>query len=232
MLPRLVVLSGAGISAESGIPTFRDFNGLWNNYRIEDVASPEGWRKNPQLVLDFYNMRRKDAQKAQPNRAHYVLAELQEDFDVTVVTQNVDDLHERAGSKNVIHLHGSLFKMRSSKDESLVFDIKEDIKLGDKCPLGSQLRPHIVWFGEAVPLIETAAEIVAAADAFIVVGTSLQVYPAAGLIEETRDAIPKFVVDTKIPYISPRLGFTALEGKASQGMERVKDELRRIFAKQ
>ncbi|WP_250631539.1 SIR2 family NAD-dependent protein deacylase [Rhodoflexus caldus] len=232
MLPRLVVLSGAGISAESGIPTFRDFNGLWNNYRIEDVASPEGWRKNPQLVLDFYNMRRKDAQKAQPNRAHYVLAELQEDFDVTVVTQNVDDLHERAGSKNVIHLHGSLFKMRSSKDESLVFDIKEDIKLGDKCPLGSQLRPHIVWFGEAVPLIETAAEIVASADAFIVVGTSLQVYPAAGLIEETRDAIPKFVVDTKIPYISPRLGFNALEGKASEGMERVKDELRRIFAKQ
>lgn len=232
MLPRLVVLSGAGISAESGIPTFRDFNGLWNNYRIEDVASPEGWRKNPQLVLDFYNMRRKDAQKAQPNRAHYVLAELQEDFDVTVVTQNVDDLHERAGSKNVIHLHGSLFKMRSSKDESLVFDIKEDIKLGDKCPLGSQLRPHIVWFGEAVPLIETAAEIVATADAFIVVGTSLQVYPAAGLIEETRDAIPKFVVDTKIPYISPHLGFTAFEGKASEGMERVKDELRRIFAKQ
>ncbi len=232
MPPRLVVLSGAGISAESGIPTFRDFNGLWNNYRIEDVASPEGWRKNPQLVLDFYNMRRKDAKKAQPNRAHYILAELQTDFDVTVITQNVDDLHERAGSKNVIHLHGSLFKMRSSKDESLVFDIKEDIKWGDKCPLGSQLRPHIVWFGEAVPLIETAAEIAATADAFIVVGTSLQVYPAAGLIEETRDDIPKFVVDTKIPYISPRLGFIALEGKASQGMERVKDELRRIFAKQ
>jgi NAD-dependent deacetylase len=232
MLPRLVVLSGAGISAESGIPTFRDFNGLWNNYRIEDVASPEGWRKNPQLVLDFYNMRRKDAQKAQPNRAHYVLAELQEDFDVTVVTQNVDDLHERAGSKNVIHLHGSLFKMRSSKDESLVFDIKDDIKLGDKCPLGSQLRPHIVWFGEAVPLIEAAAETVAAADVFIVVGTSLQVYPAAGLIEETREGIPKFIVDTQIPYVSPRLGFTAFEGKASEGMEHVKNELRRIFAKQ
>ncbi|MCS7019861.1 MAG: NAD-dependent deacylase [Cytophagales bacterium] len=230
MLPRLVVLSGAGISAESGIPTFRDFNGLWENHRIEDVASPEGWRKNPQLVLDFYNMRRKAAQKAQPNRAHYVLAELQEDFEVTVVTQNVDDLHERAGSKNVIHLHGSLFKMRSSKDESLVFDIKEDIKWGDKCPLGSQLRPHIVWFGEAVPLIETAAEIVAMADAFIVVGTSLQVYPAAGLIHEARRGIPKFIVDTKIPYVSPQLGFTAFEGKASQGMERVKDELRRIFA--
>jgi NAD-dependent deacetylase len=182
------------------------------------------------LVLDFYNKRRRDAKSVQPNRAHYVLAELQSDFDVTVITQNVDDLHERAGSKNVIHLHGSLFKMRSSRDESLVFDIEEDIKLGDKCPLGSQLRPHIVWFGEAVPLIETAAEIVAMADAFVVVGTSLQVYPAAGLIEEARAAIPKFIVDTKIPYISPRLGFTAFEGKASEGMERVKDELRRIFA--
>jgi NAD-dependent deacetylase len=230
MRPVLVVLSGAGISAESGIPTFRDYNGLWENHRIEDVASPEGWRKNPQLVLDFYNKRRRDAKSVQPNRAHYVLAELQSDFDVTVITQNVDDLHERAGSKNVIHLHGSLFKMRSSRDESLVFDIEEDIKLGDKCPLGSQLRPHIVWFGEAVPLIETAAEIVAMADAFVVVGTSLQVYPAAGLIEEARAAIPKFIVDTKIPYISPRLGFTAFEGKASEGMERVKDELRRIFA--
>lgn len=230
MLPRLVILSGAGISAESGIPTFRDYNGLWNNYRIEDVASPEGWRKNPQLVLDFYNMRRKDAKSVQPNRAHEVLAELQNDFNVTIITQNVDDLHERAGSQNVVHLHGSLFKMRSSRDESLVFDIEEDIKLGDKCPLGSQLRPHIVWFGEAVPLIETAAEIVAMADAFIVVGTSLQVYPAAGLIEETPAAIPKFIVDTNIPYVSPRLGFTAFEGKASEGMERVKDELRRIFA--
>jgi NAD-dependent deacetylase len=230
MRPVLVVLSGAGISAESGIPTFRDYNGLWENHRIEDVASPEGWRKNPQLVLDFYNKRRRDAKSVQPNRAHYVLAELQSDFDVTVITQNVDDLHERAGSKNVIHLHGSLFKMRSSRDESLIFDIEEDIKLGDKCPLGSQLRPHIVWFGEAVPLIETAAEIVAMADAFVVVGTSLQVYPAAGLIEEARAAIPKFIVDTKIPYISPRLGFTAFEGKASEGMERVKDELRRIFA--
>ncbi|WP_448520388.1 SIR2 family NAD-dependent protein deacylase [Rhodoflexus sp.] len=230
MLPRLVILSGAGISAESGIPTFRDYNGLWNNYRIEEVASPEGWRKNPQAVLDFYNMRRRDAQSVQPNRAHYVLAELQADFDVVIITQNVDDLHERAGSKNVVHLHGSLFKMRSSLDESLVFDIKDDIRLGDTCPLGSQLRPHIVWFGEAVPLIETAAEIVATADAFVVVGTSLQVYPAAGLIEETRTGIPKFIVDTKIPYVSPRLGFTALEGKASEGMERVKDELRRIFA--
>lgn len=231
MLPHLVVLSGAGISAESGIPTFRDSNGLWQNYRLEDVATPEAWQRNPQLVLDFYNMRRREAQKVQPNRAHYVLAELQSDFDVTVITQNVDDLHERAGSKKVIHLHGSLFQMRSTADESLVFDIYDDMKLGDKCPLGSQLRPHIVWFGELVPLIETAAKITASADAFVVVGTSLQVYPAAGLIEETRDGIPKFIVDTKIPYVSPRLGFTPFEGKASQGMERVKEELRRIFAR-
>jgi len=230
MLPRLVILSGAGISAESGIPTFRDSNGLWENHRVEDVATPEAWRKNPQLVLDFYNMRRRAAKVAQPNRAHYVLAELQSDFDVTVITQNVDDLHERAGSKNVLHLHGSLFKMRSTRDESLIFDVEGDMKLGDTCPLGSQLRPHIVWFGEPVPLIETAAEIVAQADAFVVVGTSLQVYPAAGLVEETRQAIPKFIVDTKIPYISPRLGFTAIEGKASQGMEQVKHQLRRIFA--
>ncbi|MCS6968439.1 MAG: Sir2 family NAD-dependent protein deacetylase [Cytophagales bacterium] len=232
MPPKLVVLSGAGISAESGIKTFRDAGGLWEQYRIEEVATPEAWRNNPGLVLEFYNARRRQARQAQPNRAHYILAELQQDFDVTIITQNVDDLHERAGSRNVIHLHGSLFKMRSTADESLVFDIYEDMKLGDTCPLGSQLRPHIVWFGEYVPLIETAAEIVSEADAFVVVGTSLQVYPAAGLVNEAPAGIPKFVVDVNIPYISPVLGFTPIEAPASVGMEQVKEQLRRIFALQ
>src|SRR5688572_9286591 len=180
---KIVVLSGAGISAESGIPTFRDSNGLWEGFDVMEVATPQGWDKNPDLVLDFYNQRRKKALEVKPNRGHEILAELEKDFDVTVVTQNVDNLHERAGSSHVIHLHGSLFESRSCKDESLVYPIKGwELKRGDLCEKGSQLRPNIVWFGEMVPLMEVAARHASRADIFLVVGTSMVVYPAAGLI--------------------------------------------------
>jgi len=180
---KLVVLSGAGISAESGLKTFRDSDGLWEGHDVMEVATPRGWRSNPQLVLDFYNMRRKDVATASPNAAHYGLAKLQNEFDVTIITQNIDDLHERAGSKNVLHLHGEIFKMRSERDEELVYEIRGDIKLGDKADDGSQLRPNIVWFEEPVPMIEAAIPVVYSADIFVVVGTSLVVYPAAGVIK-------------------------------------------------
>ncbi len=224
-MKKLVVLSGAGISAESGIPTFRDAGGLWEGYDIMEVASPQGWRKNPALVLDFYNQRRKAAKQAQPNKAHQIIKRLEDYFEVTVITQNVDDLHEKAGSTNVIHLHGSLFKMRSSLDEDLIFDIEDDIKLGDKCPKGSQLRPHIVWFGELVPLIPLAAEISAEADIFIVVGTSLQVYPAAGLIDYVPADTLKFLVDLNPPSVSYIKNLTVISEKASSGMEKVMEQL-------
>ncbi|HCY90217.1 MAG TPA: NAD-dependent protein deacylase, partial [Chitinophagaceae bacterium] len=181
---RLVVLSGAGISTESGLKTFRDSDGLWMGYNIEDVATPRAFQRDPQLVLDFYNMRRRDVANAQPNEAHIQLAKLEEKYHVTIITQNIDDLHERAGSSRVLHLHGEIFKMRSSAgpDYRHITDIRGDIKLGDLAPDQTQYRPHIVWFEEAVPMIETAAEIMQAADIFLLVGTSLQVYPAAGLI--------------------------------------------------
>lgn len=181
-MQKIVVLTGAGISAESGISTFRDANGLWENHRIEDVASPEGWQKNKSLVLDFYNQRRRQLLTVQPNAAHYALVELEKKYRVTVITQNVDDLHERAGSTHVVHLHGELLKARSTADSSLIYDWRKDITLQDKCKKGSQLRPHIVWFGEMVPMISTAQKIVATADILIIVGTSLLVYPAAGLL--------------------------------------------------
>lgn len=181
-MQKIVVLSGAGISAESGISTFRDANGLWEKHRIEDVASPEGWQKNKSLVLDFYNQRRRQLLTVQPNAAHYALVELEKKYKVTVITQNVDDLHERVGSNHVVHLHGELLKARSTADSSLIYDWKKDITLQDKCNNGSQLRPHIVWFGEMVPMISTAQKIVATADILIIVGTSLLVYPAAGLM--------------------------------------------------
>jgi NAD-dependent deacetylase len=222
----IVVLSGAGISAESGLATFRDAGGLWEGYDVMEVASIDGWRRNPGLVLEFYNMRRKAAWEAEPNDGHKALAKLEEKSDVTVITQNVDNLHEKAGSKRVIHLHGELFKCRSTKDESLVFDMKGfELKLGDKCPLGSQLRPHIVWFGEIVPMLETAAKEVMRADIFIVVGTSLQVYPAAGLIDYAADEIPKYLIDPNIPYVSPRQNLYLIEEKASVGLPRVVDEI-------
>jgi NAD-dependent deacetylase len=225
-MKKLVVLSGAGISAESGIPTFRDSGGLWEGYPVEEVATPEGWRKNPALVLDFYNQRRKKALEVKPNRGHEILAELEKDFDVTIVTQNVDNLHERAGSSKVIHLHGSLFESRSSIDESLVYTIEGwEIRLGEKCEKGSQLRPNIVWFGEMVPMMEVAAAIASTADIFLVVGTSMLVYPAAGLIDYVRPEIPKYVIDPKVPEVrhSPNLHF--IPEKASIGMEIVRRKI-------
>jgi len=229
-MKNLVVLSGAGISAESGIPTFRDSNGLWEGFRVEDVASPEGWRKDRAQVLDFYNQRRKKALEVQPNRGHEILVELEEYLNVTVVTQNVDNLHERAGSSHVIHLHGSLFESRSTLDETLVYPINGwELKLGDKCERGSQLRPNIVWFGEMVPLMEVAANYAANADVFLVVGTSMVVYPAAGLIHYVPPFAPKFVVDPNQPDIGNIRALTMIRDKASTGMARVKEELLKLL---
>jgi NAD-dependent deacetylase len=227
---KLVVLSGAGISAESGIPTFRDSDGLWEGYDVMEVATPEGWRKNPALVLDFYNQRRKRALEVKPNRGHEIIAELEKDFDVTVVTQNVDNLHERAGSSKVIHLHGSLFESRSCADESLVYPINGwELKIGDTCEKGSQLRPNIVWFGEMVPLMDVAAMHAAKADVFVVVGTSMVVYPAAGLINYVPHETIKFVVDPKLPDMGHVPFLTMIGEKASTGMEKVRAEMKRLF---
>jgi len=217
MKKKLVVLTGAGISAESGLKTFRDSDGLWNGYNIEDVATPRAWRKNKQLVLDFYNMRRQDVLHAPPNAAHIGLAQLEKDFDVHIITQNIDDLHERAGSTNVLHLHGEIFKMRSEKDEALIYEIRKDILLGDLAEDGTQLRPHIVWFEEPVPMIEEAAAIAATADIFAVIGTSLVVYPAAGLINYAPRYIPKFMIDKTIPY-SALHNITSIEKPATEGI--------------
>lgn len=195
MKKKLVVLTGAGISAESGIKTFRDADGLWEGHNVMDVATPEGWHKNQELVLDFYNQRRRQLHVVEPNLGHIVLAELQADFEVHIITQNVDDLHEKAGSKNVLHLHGELFKVRSTKNSNYILDWKTDLKTGDFDPNGNQLRPHIVWFGEDVPALEEALEITQNADFYAVIGTSLQVYPAAGLIEYTPPSIPIYYID-------------------------------------
>lgn len=222
-MKKLVVLSGAGISAESGIPTFRASDGLWENHRIEDVATPEAWARNQALVLEFYNQRRQNARAAMPNKGHQILADLQDHFDVTIVTQNVDDLHERAGSKHVIHLHGSLFEARSSVVESLIYPIEGTaLNLGDKCSKGSQLRPNIVWFGEAVPMMDIAITHAAAADIFIVVGTSLQVYPAAGLIQYVPYEAAKFIVDPKLPLLPPIPYLQSFEEEGSTGLEKVR----------
>jgi len=215
---KLVVLTGAGISAESGLKTFRDGDGLWEGHNIEDVATPRAWKKNPQLVLDFYNERRKNVLEANPNAAHIGLAELEKDFDVTIITQNIDDLHERAGSTIVMHLHGEIFKMRSEWDATLVYDIKADMHLGDTAADGAQLRPNIVWFEEPVPMIEAAVPVVQQADIFVVVGTSLVVYPAAGLVTVADDAIPKFIVDKNIPYTTSVYNITAIQKSATEGV--------------
>mgnify|MGYP000175543322 FL=1 len=196
----IVVLTGAGISAESGLKTFRDGDGLWNGYNVYDVATPGAWKKNPEMVLNFYNDRRRDVAAAKPNAAHIELAELEKDFDVTIVTQNIDDLHERAGSSNIIHLHGEIFKMRSEWDEELVYEIRGDIKLGDKAEDGAQLRPYIVWFEEPVPMIEKAAALLYNCDYFVVIGTSLQVYPAALLLHYAPAFLPKFIIDKNFRY--------------------------------
>lgn len=225
-MKKVVVLSGAGISAESGIPTFRDSNGLWEGYDVMQVATPEGWAANPELVLDFYNQRRRNALEVKPNRGHEILAELEEYFDVTIVTQNVDNLHELAGSTRVIHLHGSLFESRSTVDESLVYPIEGwELKIGQLCEKGSQLRPNIVWFGEMVPMMEVAASYASGADVFIVVGTSMLVYPAAGLIHSVPYDAIKYVVDPKLPDVGSIPHTRMINDKASTGLEKVFNEL-------
>ncbi|MFN9709871.1 MAG: SIR2 family NAD-dependent protein deacylase [Bacteroidota bacterium] len=229
MKMKLVVLTGAGISAESGLKTFRDSDGLWEGYNIEDVATPRAWKRDPQLVLDFYNMRRRNVLEAVPNAAHIGLAELEKHFDVHVITQNIDDLHERGGSTNILHLHGEILKMRSEKDEELVYQIREDIQLGQRAEDDAQLRPHIVWFEEPVPMMEQAIRIVQDADIFAVIGTSLVVYPAAGLVNYTAPFIPKFVVDRKIPEMQPLRQLTTIELPATEGIVLLKEELLKLI---
>ena len=223
---KLVVLTGAGISAESGLRTFRDSDGLWEGYNIEDVATPRAWRRDPQLVLDFYNYRRQNVLDAKPNAAHIGLAELELDFEVTIITQNIDDLHERAGSTRILHLHGEILKMRSERNEQLIYPITGDIKLGDKAEDGAQLRPHIVWFEEPVPMMELAVPVVHEADLFVVVGTSLVVYPAAGLVNYTRTHTPLFVLDKKLPYIPDNGYLTCIEKPATEGISVLRDRLK------
>jgi NAD-dependent deacetylase len=226
---KLVVLTGAGISAESGLKTFRDSDGLWEGYDIEDVATATAWRRNPALVQEFYNHRRRNVAEAEPNKAHFILAELQDDFDVQIITQNIDDLHERGGSKNVLHLHGEIFKMRSEKNESLIYPVSNEIRMGDKAEDGAQLRPHIVWFEEPVPMMQVAARQVLAADIFMVVGTSLVVYPAAGLVNYAPPHLPKFIIDKKIPYTTGMRNITAIEKSATEGMTAVIPLLKKLL---
>lgn len=226
---KIVVLSGAGVSAESGLKTFRDHDGLWEGYDVEEVATPGAWKRNPGLVLDFYNMRRQNAKDVHPNAAHTGLAALEQYFDVHIITQNIDDLHERAGSTQVMHLHGEIFKMRSEADDNLVYDIDGDIKLGDKAADGAQLRPHIVWFEEPVPMIRYAAPIVRSADVLVVIGTSLVVYPAAGLVHYARPEIPKYIIDKKIPYTTSIYNLTAIEKPATEGIRDLTELLKQEF---
>lgn len=216
---KLVVLTGAGISAESGLKTFRDSDGLWEGYDINEVATATAWRRNPALVQEFYNMRRRNVLEATPNAAHQGLAVLQQDFDVHIITQNIDDLHERAGSEKVLHLHGEILKMRSEASEDLVYPVSGDISMGDKAEDGAQLRPHIVWFEEPVPMIKPAAQLVRRADIFVVVGTSLVVYPAAGLVDYAPAHIPKFIIDKSIPYAARMPHLILIEAPATRGVE-------------
>ncbi len=223
---RIVVLSGAGISAESGIQTFRDADGLWEGHDVMEVASPQGFQKNPELVLDFYNLRRAQLDTVEPNAAHKALAELEDQYEVIIITQNVDDLHERGGSTNIIHLHGELMKMRSTGNPSLLYEYKDTIKLGDLCEEGHQLRPHIVWFGEDVPMIAKALEVIKKADVVIIVGTSMQVYPAAGLIDYAPSEIPKYFIDPR-PSVQATdfVNLHIFPQKATTGIRRVVDKL-------
>lgn len=228
MKKKLVVLSGAGISQESGLETFRDMGGLWEQYDVTQVASPKAWRQNPELVLRFYNERRKQLWESKPNAGHTGIAELEKWFDVEIITQNVDDLHEQAGSSKVLHLHGELRKARSTADSSLIYELKHwELNLGDNCEKGSQLRPHIVWFGESVPEIDNAVLIAQKADIFVVVGTSLAVYPAAGLVNYTRPGIPVFVIDPQKPavYIDE---VEYIQAKAGRGVEILKTKLQKL----
>jgi len=227
MQKKLVVLTGAGMSAESGIVTFRDSGGLWDQYPVEQVATPEGFEADPELVLNFYNMRRRELLKAKPNEGHIGLVGLESHFDVTIITQNIDNLHEQAGSKKVLHLHGELMKARSTGDESLIYDIDPqqcDIRLGDLCGKGFQLRPHIVWFGEAVPMIQEAEEITCRADIFVIIGTSMNVYPAAGLLQDVRKNVPVYLIDPKDVFTS-RYDIHHIQKKASEGVRELKKML-------
>lgn len=223
-MKKLVVLTGAGISAESGIETFRDADGLWEGHDVMEVATPEGFKANPKLVLNFYNERRKQLLEVLPNKAHYNLADLEKEFDVEIITQNVDDLHERAGSTKVTHLHGELLKVRSSVDESIILDWKKDLFLGDLCSKKSQLRPHIVWFGEMVPMLDKAIEITEKADILVIIGTSMQVYPAASLIDYVKTNTPIYFIDPK-PSVSKSNfnNLTIITDVASKGTEKLKE---------
>jgi NAD-dependent deacetylase len=217
-MKHIVVLTGAGISAESGLKTFRDSDGLWEGYDIEEVATPQAWRRNPALVQEFYNMRRKSVLEATPNAAHEALARLEKEYKVTVITQNIDDLHERAGSTDVVHLHGIITRSQSSANPNLTYPIDGwELKMGEFCELGSQLRAHVVWFGEDVPMIERAARVCATAEIFILVGSSLAVYPAAGLINYVPHGVPKYIIDPKIPYLTSD-NFIKIEQKATVGV--------------
>ncbi|MDD4776794.1 MAG: NAD-dependent deacylase [Fermentimonas sp.] len=228
-MKKLVVLTGAGMSAESGISTFRDSGGLWDKYPVEKVATPEGFNANPELVLNFYNVRRRELLATKPNAGHYGLAEMEKDFEVSIITQNIDNLHEQAGSTSVIHLHGELMKSRSTAYESLVYDIDPencDINLGDKCEMGYQLRPHIVWFGEMVPMIPVAEAIVRKADIFVIIGTSMNVYPAAGLLNDVKRNVPVYLIDPK-DVSTGRHDIHHIKTGASEGVK----ELRRLLAR-
>lgn len=225
----IVVLTGAGISAESGLRTFRDSDGLWNGYRIEEVATPEAFEANPSMVLDFYNMRRRDAAAAQPNEAHITVAQLEKQYRVSVITQNVDDLHERAGSTQILHLHGQLNKMRSVIRPDRIYQIEGDMQLSDRDPFGDPLRPHIVWFGEAVPAMGEAVDIVEQADALVIIGTSLQVYPAASLAHYVITGTPIIVIDRKIPRLDFSGNVHAIEAPATEGTRQLNDLLQRLL---
>ena len=225
-MKKITVLSGAGVSAESGIKTFRDSGGLWEGHDVMEVASPEGWAKDRELVLNFYNERRKNALSSKPNLGHQIIAELEDHFEVIVITQNIDNLHEMAGSSHVIHLHGELFKSRSTLDPKLIYNIDGwALNIGDTCDKGSQLRPDIVWFGEMVPMMDVAVEETLSADIFIVIGTSLQVYPAAGLLEYVKTSSPKFIIDPNMPIVQPRRNLFTIEERGSVGMKKVRDIL-------
>ncbi len=218
-MKKIVILTGAGISAESGIRTFRDSDGLWEEHRVEDVATFEAWRRNQALVIDFYNQRRKQLYEVKPNAGHIALAVLEKKYDVRIITQNVDDLHEQAGSTSVLHLHGELKKVRSTIDENLVYTLEGwELKKGDLCEKGSQLRPHIVWFGEAVPMIEPAVELAAEADIFIVIGTSLKVYPAASLVYYVKGNTPVYLIDPHAEMLSGVKNLTVIHETAGIGV--------------
>lgn len=226
-MKKLVVLTGAGMSAESGISTFRDSGGLWDKYPVEDVATPEAFYRNPALVLEFYNIRRRELVKVKPNEGHIGIAEMEKDFDVHIITQNIDNLHEQAGSSNVLHLHGELMKVRSTADESLIYELtveKPEINIGDNCEKGYQLRPHIVWFGEAVPTISEAAKIAEQADIFVIIGTSMNVYPAAGLLDYVKKNVPVYLIDPKDVRTS-RYDVHHIKKGASEGVKELRKRL-------